>query len=242
MKTVRKFSLQEINDIYTKYVKRPPEYFKKYENILDHLDGIKTDYKCFNQHKNTLPSHYDFSRIPCILDFKEWIKKYEINPIKKLLVTCEDPEQQFLDAKYTRKADYEVDRFNNDLHNLFLDERDFDFVLFSQTLEHVYNPQLCMVNISNHVKPGGYVFTSVPCVNLPHMTPVHFQGFTPMGLATLFLSVGLEPVEMGQFGSRKYIELLFSIGWPNYTQLIEYNKIVNEENSVSQCWILAKKL
>jgi len=243
MKTLRKFNLHEIYQIYNKYVKLPIEYFKKYEHILDHIYRVKEDYKCFNQHKDTPIEHYDFPRIWTMLDFKEWIKKYNINPINKLLVTCEDPEQQYLDAKYTRIANYEQDRYNYDLHNLYLDERDFDFLLFSQTLEHVYNPWISMLNIANHVKSGGYVFTSVPTINYPHTTPVHFQGFTPMGLAVLFLSVDLEPVEMGQFGNKKYINILFEQGWPGYKKLIdEEGNIVNEENAVSQCWILAKKL
>jgi len=244
MKTVRKFTLEEIYAIYNKCVKLPTQYFKKYEKILDHIDEVKKDYKCFNQHKNTSVEHYDFPRIWCILDFKEWIIKYNINPINKLLITSEDPEQQFLEAKYTRVADYEKNRYDYDLHNLFLDERDFDFLLFSQTLEHVYNPFISMLNICNHVRPGGYVFTSVPTINILHMTPVHFQHFMPMGLATLFLSVGLEPVEMGQFGNKKYINILFETHeWPGYKQLIDENGFINnEENNVAQCWILARKI
>jgi hypothetical protein len=243
MKTIRKFSLYDIHEIYRKYVKLPKSYYKKYEKIEDHIHKVKEDYKCFNQHKDTPVEHYDFPRIWTMLDFKEWIVKHNINPINKLLVTCEDPEQQYLSAKYTRKADYEVDRNNHDLHNLWLNERDFDFILFSQTLEHLYNPWLSMINISNHVKQGGYVFTSVPTVNSLHTMPTHFQGFTPMGLAVLFLSVGLEPIEMGQFGSKLYMNLLFDSGWPGYKKMIDENGlIINEEEKPAQCWILAKKV
>ena len=63
----------------------------------------------------------------------------------------------------------------------------FDFFLFSQTIEHLYNPHLAIRNIRNAMKPSGLVFTSVPTINIPHMTPVHFGGYTPMGLASMFI-------------------------------------------------------
>ena len=81
----------------------------------------------------------------------------------------------------------------------------FDFFLFNQTLEHLYNPFHAVENIYKIVKPGGYVFTSVPTLNIPHMTPVHFNGFTPMGLAMLFLSAGFEIVDETKMSERKSI-------------------------------------
>ena len=78
-------------------------------------------------------------------------------------------------------------------------ENEFDFFLFNQTIEHLYNPFEAMKQVYEIVKPGGYVFTSVPTINIPHMTPIHFNGYTPMGLAMLFTPMNiLELVKMGQ--------------------------------------------
>jgi hypothetical protein len=61
-----------------------------------------------------------------------------------------------------------------------------------------------------------------------------------MGLAVLFVQSGFEVVEMGQWGNLEYLTKLFKhFGWPTYRQL---TTIENNEDYVSQCWILAKKI
>ena len=234
---MKKFNLPTLYQIYEKHVNLPDSYFKKYEkfsDFLNHPDWKSIIYK---------PATTDFARMWTILDFKEWIFKYKINPVKKLLVTCNDPEEFYIQYLYKRKADYELDRLNYDLHNLNLPEKDFDFILFSQTLEHLYNPYMAMERIAEHVKPGGYVFTSVPTVNIPHMTPIHFQGFTPMGLAVMFMSVGFQVIEIGQFGNIDYAHHLFTKGWPFYSDLMDKDGYIrNDRDKPMQCWILAKKL
>ena len=131
-----------------------------------------------------------------------------------------------------------------DLHTISKHfKNEFDFFLFNQTIEHLYNPFEAIKQIYEIVKPGGYVFTSVPTINIPHMTPVHFNGFTPMGLAMLFKSANFEVIEIGQWGNFEYIQKLWNThNWPGYDQLHHNNIITNEEKNVCQCWILAKKL
>jgi SAM-dependent methyltransferase len=128
-----------------------------------------------------------------------------------------------------------------DLHNISENIKDeFDFFLFNQTIEHLYNPFEAIQQIYKIIKPGGYVFTSVPTINIPHNTPIHFNGFTPMGLAMLFKTANFEIIEMGQWGNINYITTLFSThDWPGLNTL---NNISNEEKNVCQCWILARKL
>ena len=70
------------------------------------------------------------------------------------------------------------------------------------------------------------------------MTPIHYNGYNPMGLALLFLSTGFEIIEIGQWGNYDYISKLFkNHDWPDATQVSH----INEERNVAQCWILAKK-
>jgi len=246
MKTIRKFNYNEIKQIYSKYVQKTPEYFKKYDNTLERINELKQDFE--NDKRNIVEKDIiersDAPRIFTLLDFKEWVVKHKINPINKLLITSNDRELIYLDPKYVKHISYNQDPYNNDLHNLFLEERDFDFVIFCQTLEHLYNPWLGLSNISNHIKKGGYVFTSAPTLNIPHLMPAHYYGFTPMGLATMCLSVGLEPVETGQFGNKDYINYIYEKqDWPTYHKLIDKNGCIkNEEGCDSMVWILAKKL
>ena len=75
------------------------------------------------------------------------------------------------------------------------------------------------------------------------MTPVHFNGMTPMGLAMLFKTSNFEIIEIGQWGNFEYIQKLWSThSWPGYNTLNHNNRITNEERNVCQCWILARKL
>ena len=75
------------------------------------------------------------------------------------------------------------------------------------------------------------------------MTPIHFNGFTPMGLAMLFKSANFEIIEIGQWGNYEYIQRLFGKHtWPGYNDLNKNGYVSNEERNVCQCWILARKI
>lgn len=230
--SIRTFTETDISNIYNTKVRKSNDYFRKYETLDRHLDG-KIE---------SLFVDRDYPRIPCILDFKEWVKKYNIKP-KELLVTCtNDFELNYI--TYESLTNIPYDGTSYDLHALNLEKRDFDFMLFSQTLEHLYNPLLAVKNIYEHMAPGGFVFTSVPTINIPHMTPTHFSGIYPMGLATLFMSVGFKLLEIGQWGNHNYLKLIFkNHAWPDHNQLKEVGNgiIVNEERNIAQCWCLVQK-
>lgn len=151
--------------------------------------------------------------------------------------------------------DPELDYFNKnnvvemkypeyDLHKYYEEfENKFELFIFCQTLEHLYNPLDSLKNIYKYIKEGGYVFTNVPTLNIPHLTPFHYGGFTPMGLAVLFIQAGFEIIEIGQWGNLEYITKLFSShSWPTIKDLNKNNIILNEEKNVCQCWILVKKI
>lgn len=226
------FSLKRIHEIYERVVKKDISYFKKYEILPLSM-----------QEKWSWSGH-DFPRVWCFLDFNDWIKKYQINPISSLAVTClDDPELKFLSYKKITKIVYNPATEIGDLHTLKCDEK-FDFFLFNQTLEHLYNPFLAVSKIFSVLNDGGWVFTSVPTINIPHDTPIHFYGYTPMGLVMLFISCGFEVKEVGQFGNYEYISKIFkNHKWPDYRELEnpDTKKISNEELNVAQCWILAQK-
>ncbi len=224
------FSENEIQDVYHSKVKKSSEYFTKYERLP----------VCPVRMWNFSWSGKDAPRNYCILDFIEWIRKYYIRNVD-LGYTCEgDPELEFLFCKSKQFIPYP----QFDLHKVgdhF--QKRFDFFLFNQTLEHLYHPFLAVQHIFQTLKPGGYVFTSVPTINIPHSMPFHFNGFTPLGLAMLFKTAGFNILETGQWGNIVYIKKLFeNHGWPDYEQSKSNDGIArNEERNVTQCWILAQR-
>ncbi|MEI6827417.1 MAG: methyltransferase domain-containing protein [Desulfuromonadales bacterium] len=184
----------------------------------------------------------DFPRVPCIIEFEEWITKHNLACGNKLLATGFDPELELLDYRSIRNIPYQNGQ--NDLHRLDLDEKDFDFMVFGQTLEHLYQPVIALQRIKNHLRPGGHVYTCVPTINIPHMMPNHFYGYTPIGLCTLFISCGFEVIELGYWGCEKYIHYIFEHHtWPDYRILQGSDGLMpaNEECNVAQCWILARR-
>ena len=95
-------------------------------------------------------------------------------------------------------------------------DSEFDVVLLPAVLEHLYDPDEVIANVSRILKPGGLLFLDVPneaglyfkvgnfyqklrgrkwCVNLaPTFSPFHLFGFTPKSLRKLLDKYGLEPV------------------------------------------------
>jgi hypothetical protein len=219
-----------IKRIYDTKVKLPNSYFKKYEYLPS----------CPVKLYNYSWSNRDFPRNWCVLDFKEWVDKYKINNVGHLGYTSnEDPELEFITFNKKTLCEYpEIDL--HCISNTYKNE--FDFFIFNQTLEHLYNPFESIKQLYETIKPGGYVFTSVPTLNIPHMTPIHFNGFTPMGLAMLFTTANFEVIEIGQWGNYDYIKKLWEThSWPDYNELHRNNIVLNEEKNVCQCWILARK-
>ena len=219
---------RDVHHMYETKVKLPDSYFKKYE-IVPPCPSARYNYSWNSK---------DFPRIWCILDFKEWMVKYNLSRVGHLAYTSEsDPELDFISGEKQTFLNYPP----YDLHTLNHKEQ-YDFFLFNQTIEHLHNPFLAVQNIYNSLKPGGYVFTSVPTLNIPHITPIHFNGYTPMGLAMLFKHSNFEVLDIGQWGNYDYIQKLFKThGWPDHQELLTNGKITNEERNVCQCWILARK-
>lgn len=166
----------------------------------------------------------DFPRLVAILEFERLIGEYGVRADDVLMLNggdTGDPELAFLPHERVHAYDYETDPVNADLHTMRFPGQAFDFVLFSQTLEHLYNPPLGLDNVCAALKPGGWMWTSVPCVSGLHQLPFHFStGLTPMGLAAMVTAARMEVVEIGQWGNPKYTAYLFNFGLiPTYYDL-----------------------
>lgn len=220
-----------IMDIYNTYVNKPPSYFTKYEKLPLHLNGPEWPWET-----------HDFPRIMSLLDYREWLQKYNLKHFKKVLSTCADPELCYITWDKMVRAEYNSETNENDLHLLDLPEKDFDFVTFAQTLEHLYNPLQALNRLYDHMIPGGYIYTNFPTINIPHMTPYHYSGLTPMGAVMLFLSAGFNIIDVGYWGNFEYIQYIFRTGnWPDWRELIHDGIIKNEPMCQVQAWLLCRK-
>jgi SAM-dependent methyltransferase len=229
--TFKYFSEQDIKDLYNKYVVKDNEYYESHKNLFWKVSSI-------------IPSNIwnsidkDYPRLPAIVDLYGWLNKYNLNNFDSVLSTCRgDPELYFIKSKQTDFAEY--DGTNFDLHMLDLPKKDYDFIMVNQTLEHLYNPTHALERLYNHIKPGGYFFTSVPFINIPHNMPFHYWGINPLGLTILCKTVGFEVMEVGFYGSREYVvNMFYSRYWPGLNVLKETQ---NDPFFTAQCWILCKK-
>ena len=227
----RTLSVSEINELWTR-VQPSPSYFLKFTDIMSHK-GVFKDKRWDWKDK-------DFPRVRALLDFDSWIDKHRTRSVNHVLAFSWDAELQFLRYKTLDMLEYSDGK--NDLHLPLNVTRPADMVLLGQTLEHVYNPYACVKNIYDAMAPGGFFFTSVPYVNKPHMTPIHFFHYTPSGLAVMLHYVGFDVLELGQFGNTKYTDLVMRGTWPDYLQMMdEQGHIVNDPNVPAQVWALVRK-
>jgi SAM-dependent methyltransferase len=157
----------------------------------------------------------EFPRLLEILEFERLIREHRITTRRVLMLSGGpqgDPELQYLPHESVDFCDFDTEPERCDLHRLALDDEAYDFALFSQTLEHLYDPVLALQNVRRVLEPGGHVWTSVPTVSFQHQLPHHFAtGFTPIGLASLFAHTGFEILAIGQWGNAKYVSQLFDL-------------------------------
>ena len=225
-------SNEQIESIFDKFVK--VNYTEEYSSRYDKIP--------FNRLKN--PKFWigkDAPRLFAILEFSKFIKKNRLSFEKTLSFCSHDPEFDYFKTKEVNHFNYSDDPHNYDLHQLNIPGEDYDFVMLNQTLEHLYNPLLCLKNIYKKLRKGGILYINVPACNIPHMTPIHFStGFTPMGLATTIAMAGFELMEVGQWGSLAYTLKLFSENrWPDYEDINRNGH--NDINCPVITWAFARK-
>ena len=124
----------------------------------------------------------------------------------------------------------------------------YDLQMYSQTLEHLYDPPLAVARMFNLAAPGGLVWASMPAWNILHMVPSHQQGLTPCGMFALFRGAGFEVVRLGWYGTVGYSAFVARPGshWPTWKELGEpdpFSSIPPSERSgrANTVWLLARR-
>ena len=199
----------------------------------------------------------DFPRIIALLEFEEYVTSNKLHFEKVLAFNSignhGDPEYGYLSYDEKVNINYESNPELYDLHNLQLEDTDYDFCMINQTLEHVYDPVKCLKNIHKHLRLGGVFYCNVPVVNIPHSTPHHhYTGYTPTGLGCVVEAAGFEIMSIGTWGNREYTLDLFGgrprsgknpiIDWPTLQTMSFEDPGLNEEDYPVITWIFARKL
>ena len=112
---------------------------------------------------------FDYPRIPCIVDFRDWVSKHHISPERVLSTAPEDPEVKLVPHRILDTCQFKLEPERCDLHVIAPPDDGYDLVIVSQTFEHLYDPLLAATRMFEQVAPGGLLFTSLPTHNIPHM-------------------------------------------------------------------------
>ncbi len=83
-----------------------------------------------------------------------------------------------------------------DAYNTTLPSESADTVLSSAVLEHLERPQDAVCEAARLLKPGGHLILTAPFFWQEHEAPRDFYRYTRFGLAHLFDTAGLEPIEI----------------------------------------------
>jgi SAM-dependent methyltransferase len=230
---IQKLSEADIRTIYNTYIK--PNFNDEYKFRYSKLPLEKNESFWPWEGK-------DFPRVISILEFERFVVSNKIVPKKGLAINGIDPEWHYLAPKQLVQIDYLADPITYDLHSLNLPEKDFDFVICCQTLEHVYDPIRCLKNIYAHMNEGGILYVNVPGNSIPHDTPIHFYtGFTSAGIGAIAKMAGFKILSIGQWGNLEYLRIMHQTSdWPDYRAFKE--PILNDFNCIPAIvWIFACK-
>lgn len=78
------------------------------------------------------------------------------------------------------------------LENIPVEDNKYDFILCTQVLEHLAEPELVLRELIRILKPGGRIFCTVPFYYHEHGAPYDFWRFTQFGLSHLFSKAGFQ--------------------------------------------------
>jgi|WetSurMetagenome_2_1015567.scaffolds.fasta_scaffold30568_3 ubiquinone/menaquinone biosynthesis C-methylase UbiE len=81
-----------------------------------------------------------------------------------------------------------------------IEENSFDIVLFTEVMEHIYEPEKALNEINRILKPNGYLLGSVPFVQDEHVMPYDFYRYTSVSLNKMFKESGFEVIRFDYLG------------------------------------------
>lgn len=118
--------------------------------------------------------------------------------------------------------------FIGPLHNMPIDDDQFDAVLCTQVLEHLEWPRESVAEMCRVLKPGGRIYITVPMAHGEHQVPYDFFRYTSYGLKSILVHAGFSEIRIkpsGGFVIRWAYELprIFSLFPPAGVRSGSYN-------------------
>lgn len=80
------------------------------------------------------------------------------------------------DGKGLQKIKWDTSKIDIvcDIKNMPVPDASFDVVLCSEVLEHVFEPEMAIAEMSRVLKPGGIMLLTAPFCSLTHFAPYHY--------------------------------------------------------------------
>jgi SAM-dependent methyltransferase len=102
-----------------------------------------------------------------------------------------------------------ADAYYDGQHFPFVDE-EFDSILCTEVLEHVFNPDIFLKEVYRVLKPGGKAFFTTPLLWKEHQKPYDYGRYTSFGIRHIFEVNGFQILEQKKLvvGLRAIILLL----------------------------------
>lgn len=104
-----------------------------------------------------------------------------------------------------------------------------DTIISLSVIEHLYDPQVFLIESFRILKNNGYMILQVPWQWMIHEAPFDFYRYTPFGLKHLFQKAGFTIVELiptcGYFSTTAMKFNYFSLKWSN-SQNIFFRRII----------------
>lgn len=109
-------------------------------------------------------------------------------------ITCIDWENT---AHSNQFLDYTAD-LNQPL--TFLSDQQFDTIILSDVLEHIYEPRILLGEIARLLKHGGYLIMNVPFYYGLHEEPFDYHRYTKYSLISMLAESQMQSIEIRPLG------------------------------------------
>jgi SAM-dependent methyltransferase len=167
-----------------------------------------------------------------IYEFEKLILKHSLlDKIKSAAIiggSAYEPEGKLI-SKFVTSIDIygiENDSRNDNFHyfdlNIFKSmQKKYDLIICNQVLEHLYNLESAMKNLSHLLETNGYLWLTAPASNFRHGSPEYFSaGYSAEFFITNSEKVGLESIEAGEISAKRtyFMRHILHV-WPTNYQI-----------------------
>ena len=125
---------------------------------------------------------------------------------------------------------FELDIYGIEQDNIFLDlnesqstnrMKQYDLVVCSQVVEHIYDLHQGLINLMAITRPGGYLWIGCPASNRSHGSPEYYSaGYQPELFRNLFIKFGWKVHLATRLGSHRYYFMNHGLRvWANKDEL-----------------------